>query len=80
MLYRRPDLMRRILDVTAAAVADYLNAQIAAGAQAVMIFDTWGGTLADGAYQQYSLRTMREVLGRLRREHEGARIPASLFT
>ncbi|WP_220810561.1 uroporphyrinogen decarboxylase, partial [Noviherbaspirillum aridicola] len=80
MLYQRPDLMRRILEVTAGAVADYLNAQIDAGAQAVMIFDTWGGTLADGVYQQYSLHYMNEVLGRLKREHEGARIPAILFT
>ena len=55
MLYARPDLLHRILKVNARAVADYLNAQIAAGAQAVMIFDTWGGALADGAYQEFSL-------------------------
>jgi uroporphyrinogen decarboxylase len=45
-----------------------------------MIFDTWGGVLADGVYQQFSLRYMREVLGRLKREHEGVKIPAIVFT
>jgi len=81
MLYDRPDLMRHILQVNAIAVADYLNAQIAAGAQAVMIFDTWGGALADGVYQQFSLHYMREVLQRLmKKEHEGAPIPAIVFT
>ena len=59
MLYARPDLMHRILDINAQAVAAYLNAQIEAGAQAVMIFDTWGGALADGAYQRFSLRLHR---------------------
>ncbi|HWT72534.1 MAG TPA: uroporphyrinogen decarboxylase [Oxalicibacterium sp.] len=80
MLYDRPELMRHVLQTNAIAVADYLNAQIAAGAQAVMIFDTWGGVLADGAYQQFSLHYMREVLQRLKREHDGARIPAIVFT
>ncbi|MEB0001268.1 uroporphyrinogen decarboxylase family protein, partial [Cryobacterium sp. RTS3] len=59
MLYDRPDLMHRILSINATAVAGYLNAQIAAGAQAVMIFDSWGGALADGAYQKFSLDYMR---------------------
>src|SRR6188472_4300427 len=58
MLYSRPDLMHHILAINAAAVADYLNAQIDAGAQAVMIFDSWGGALADGAYQAFSLQYM----------------------
>jgi uroporphyrinogen decarboxylase len=80
MLYQRPDLMHRILKTTVEAVAHYLNAQIEAGAQAVMVFDTWGGTLADGAYQQFSLHYMREVLQQLKREHEGERIPVILFT
>ncbi|MEO6363490.1 MAG: uroporphyrinogen decarboxylase family protein, partial [Caldimonas sp.] len=55
MLYARPDLMHRILAVNAETVASYLNAQIDAGAQAVMIFDSWGGVLADGAFQRFSL-------------------------
>jgi uroporphyrinogen decarboxylase len=80
MLYNRPDLMHHILKTNAAAVAVYLNAQIDAGAQAVMIFDTWGGALADGAYQQFSLNYMREVLSQLQREKDGVRIPAIVFT
>jgi uroporphyrinogen decarboxylase len=80
MLYNRPDLMHHILKTNAAAVAAYLNAQIEAGAQAVMIFDTWGGALADGAYQQFSLHYMREVLRQLKREKDGVRIPAIVFT
>ena len=80
LLYRRPDLMHRILAVTADAVAGYLNAQIEAGAQAVMIFDSWGGVLADGAFQAFSLAYTRRVLEQLRREHEGERIPRIVFT
>jgi uroporphyrinogen decarboxylase len=80
MLYARPDLLHRILAVNARAVADYLNAQIRAGAQAVMLFDTWGGALADGAYQQFSLAYLQDVVSRLIREHEGVRIPSIVFT
>ena len=80
MLYARPDLMHRILDINATAVAQYLNAQIDAGAQAVMIFDSWGGALADGAYQEFSLRYMERVLSQLQREKDGVRIPAIVFT
>ncbi|GGY28430.1 uroporphyrinogen decarboxylase [Pseudoduganella albidiflava] len=80
MLYSRPDLMHHILDINARAVAEYLNAQIEAGAQAVMIFDSWGGALADGAYQQFSLHYMQRVVAQLKREHDGARIPAIVFT
>ena len=80
MLYARPDLLHRILKVNARAVADYLNAQIAAGAQAVMIFDTWGGALADGAYQEFSLAYMSEVVSQLTRAHEGERVPSIVFT
>lgn len=80
MLYARPDLMHRVLDVTAQAVTQYLNAQIDAGAQAVMIFDSWGGALADGAYQAFSLAYMRKILAGLQREKDGVRIPAIVFT
>lgn len=80
MLYARPDLMMRILDVNARAVAAYLNAQIDAGVQAVMIFDTWGGALADGAYQRFSLRYVEQVMAALTRERDGARVPLIVFT
>jgi len=80
MLYDRPDLMRHILETNATAVAAYLNAQIDAGAQAVMIFDTWGGILADGIYQQFSLRYMQQVAQQLQREKDGARIPLIVYT
>jgi len=80
LLYARPDLMHRILAVNAEAVAAYLNAQIDAGAQAVMVFDSWGGVLADGAFQRYSLAYTQQVLARLKREHEGRRVPQIVFT
>ena len=80
MLYSRPDLLHRVLDVNARAVAAYLNAQIEAGAQAVMLFDTWGGALADGAYQTFSLAYLRQVVAQLKREHDGERVPSIVFT
>ena len=80
MLYARPDLMHRILDINARAVAAYLNAQIEAGAQAVMIFDTWGGALADGVYQRFSLDYIASVVRGLKRDHDGARVPVITFT
>ncbi len=80
MLYARPDLMHRMLAINADAVAMYLNAQIDAGAQAVMIFDSWGGVLADGAFQQFSLAYTARVLGQLKRSHAGVVIPRIVFT
>jgi len=80
MLYGRPDLLHRILAINARAVADYLNAQIEAGAQAVMLFDTWGGTLADGAFQEFSLAYLGEVVAGLRREVAGQPVPSIVFT
>jgi uroporphyrinogen decarboxylase len=75
MLYARPDLLHRILAVNAEAVALYLNEQIKAGAQAVMVFDSWGGVLADGAFQTFSLAYTQRVLQRLDRS-----VPAIVFT
>jgi uroporphyrinogen decarboxylase len=80
MLYGRPDLMERILAVNAQAVAAYLNAQIDAGAQAVMVFDSWGGVLADGAFQRFSLRYTQQVVQALQREKDGVPIPVIVFT
>ncbi|WP_269632253.1 uroporphyrinogen decarboxylase [Pelomonas sp. BJYL3] len=80
LMYSRPDLMHRILQVNADAVAQYLNTQIEAGAQAVMVFDSWGGVLADGMFQEFSLAYSRRVLAQVKTEHEGQRIPRILFT
>jgi len=80
MLYARPDLLHRILEVNAQAVTAYLNEQIRAGAQAVMVFDSWGGVLADGAFQRFSLTYTQRVVQGLLREHEGARVPVIVFT
>jgi len=81
MLYSRPDLMHRMLAVNADAVATYLNAQIDAGAQAVMIFDSWGGVLADGAFQDFSLEYTRRVLAQLKRTGtDGQIVPRIVFT
>ena len=80
MLYARPELLHHLLAVNADTVAAYLNAQIEAGAQAAMVFDSWGGVLADGAFQDFSLAYMKRVLRQLKREHEGQRIPHIVFT
>lgn len=80
MLYDRPELLHHILHINAQAVAAYLNAQIEAGAQAVQLFDTWGGMLAAGKYQTFSLAYMRQVISQLKREHEGRRVPVIVFT
>jgi uroporphyrinogen decarboxylase len=80
MLYSRPDLMHHMLQVNADAVAAYLNAQIDAGAQAVMIFDSWGGVLADGAFQQFSLAYTARVLAQLKRNQDGTVVPRIVFT
>ena len=81
LMYARPDLMHRILAINADSVAQYLNAQIDAGAQAVMIFDSWGGVLADGAFQQFSLEYTRRVLAQLQRTGpDGQDVPRIVFT
>jgi uroporphyrinogen decarboxylase len=80
LLHARPELLHRILEVNARAVTEYLNAQIEAGAQAVMIFDTWGGTLAHADYEPFSLAYSRKVLGSLKKQNEGRRVPSILFT
>jgi uroporphyrinogen decarboxylase len=80
MLYSRPDLLHHILDVNARSVTTYLNAQIEAGAQAVMVFDTWGGNLTSAGYEEFSLAYSRKVIAGLTKEHEGRRVPCLLFT
>ncbi|MEJ2214220.1 MAG: uroporphyrinogen decarboxylase [Gammaproteobacteria bacterium] len=80
MMFDRPDLMHQILSVTADSVTSYLNAQIAAGAQAVMIFDTWGGVLTPRDYQAFSLDYMQKIVNGLTREADGRKVPIILFT
>jgi uroporphyrinogen decarboxylase len=80
LLYTRPDLMHRILEVTTQAVTDYLNAQIEAGAQAVMLFDSWGGVLAEEAFKTFSLPYLARIVAGLRREAEGRIVPSIVFT
>ncbi len=81
LMYSRPDLMHRILAINADSVATYLNAQIDAGAQAVMVFDSWGGVLADGKFQEFSLAYTKRVLAQLQRtDAAGATIPRIVFT
>jgi uroporphyrinogen decarboxylase len=72
--------MHKLLDTTAKAVTAYLNAQIDAGAQAVQIFDTWGGMLTPRDYKEFSLRYMQQILDGLKRESEGRKVPVILFT
>ncbi|MGB5606000.1 MAG: uroporphyrinogen decarboxylase [Gammaproteobacteria bacterium] len=80
MLYNEPLLLHQVLDKLAVAVIGYLNAQIAAGVQAVMIFDTWGGVLTPPDYTEFSLRYMQQIIDGLTRTAEGRRVPVILFT
>jgi uroporphyrinogen decarboxylase len=80
LLFEYPDLMHELLDVTARSVGRYLNAQVAAGAQALMIFDTWGGILSHHHYEEFSLAHTRTIIEGLTREHEGRRVPVILFS
>jgi uroporphyrinogen decarboxylase len=80
MLYDRPELMHQLLSTVADSVTSYLNAQVAAGAQAVMIFDTWGGVLGPREYEQFSLAYMERIIQGLNRESEGRQVPVILFT
>ena len=80
MLYDRPDLMHHILSVTADSVTAYLNAQIESGAQAVMIFDSWGGGLSAAAYREFSLPYMQRIVAGLIKEKDGEKIPSIVFT
>ena len=80
MLYTQPELMHQLLDKLALSVIDYLNAQIASGAQAVQIFDTWGGVLSHGAYREFSLAYMEKIVKGLTKQSEGRPVPVILFT
>jgi len=80
MAYDKPVLMHALLALLADAVADYLSAQIRAGAQAVQIFDTWGGTLGAAAYKEFSLKYMQRIIARLPTEADGRTVPVIVFT
>lgn len=80
MMFSRPDLLEHILEINVQSVAAYLTEQAKAGAQALMIFDTWGGLLPDAWYQCMSLAAMQKVIALLPREHEGRKIPIIIFT
>ena len=80
LLYDRPDLLHHILDINAQSVIAYLNAQIEAGAQAVMIFDTWGGSLSAAAYKEFSLAYLQRIIAGLTKSRDGLRVPNIVFT
>ncbi len=80
LMFDRPDLMHQLLEKISQSVSQYVNAQIAAGAQAIMIFDTWGGALNTQNYLEFSLAYMKKIVDTITREHEGQRIPVVLFT
>jgi uroporphyrinogen decarboxylase len=80
MMYENPAALHQLLNILAKAVTAYLNAQIEAGAQAVMVFDTWGGVLTPQTYREFSLNYMQQIVSGLKREHDGQTIPVTLFT
>ncbi len=80
MLYDQPALMHKLLDILARTIIEYLNAQVDAGAQALMIFDTWGGVLTTRDYKEFSLRYMKQIIDGVKREKNGQRIPLVMFS
>lgn len=80
MLYDQPQLMHQLLDKLADTIIEYLNAQIEHGAQAVMIFDTWGGVLTTRDYKEFSLRYMQKIVDGLKRENDGRKVPVVMFS
>lgn len=80
MMYQQPEVLHALLTKLADAVTDYLNAQIRSGAQAVQIFDTWGGVLSPRSYEAFSLQYMRRIVSGLIKEHDGRQVPSIVFT
>ncbi|WP_198263856.1 uroporphyrinogen decarboxylase [sulfur-oxidizing endosymbiont of Gigantopelta aegis] len=80
MMFDEPQTMHKLLDTLAQSVISYLNAQIAAGAQAVMVFDTWGGVLTPRDYKEFSLRYMEQIVAGVTRENDGRTVPIVLFS
>jgi uroporphyrinogen decarboxylase len=80
MMYSDPITLHHLLDILADSIIEYLNAQIESGAQALMIFDTWGGVLSPRDYQEFSLNYMQKIVNGLVREADGRKVPVTLFT
>ncbi len=80
MAYARPELLHHILETNAQTIIQYLNAQIEAGAQAVMIFDSWGGALSHHAYEEFSLNYMKKIIAGLTKQADGRKVPCVMFT
>jgi len=80
MLFNEPELAHLLLSKITDSVVSYLNAQVAAGAQALMIFDTWGGSLSPEMYRNFSLQYMKDIVSRITRENDGRKVPVILFT
>ena len=80
LMFENPKHMHQLLDVLAETIIDYLNGQIESGADSVMIFDTWGGSLNKECYENFSLRYMQKIVGGIHRQYEGRTIPVTLFT
>ncbi|AGF46618.1 uroporphyrinogen decarboxylase [Candidatus Kinetoplastibacterium desouzaii TCC079E] len=80
MLYSRPDLLNRILEINTESVINYLNAQIDAGVQAIMLFDSWGGILSDDAFKRFSLIYNQKIFNSIKQRHDGKKIPIIHFT
>lgn len=80
LMYENPKHMHLLLDTLSDTIIDYLNAQIEAGADSVMVFDTWGGLLTQESYELFSLQYMKKIVDGVHREYEGKTIPITLFT
>ena len=80
LMFENPKHMHQLLDVLAETIIDYLNGQIESGADSVMIFDTWGGSLNKECYENFSLRYMQKIVAGIHRQYEGRTIPVTIFT
>ena len=80
MAFSEPEILHMLLDKLADSVISYLNAQIKAGAQSLMVFDSWGGVLSPRDYKEFSLTYMQKIVDGLIREYDGRKVPVTLFT
>ena len=80
MIYSDPESLHFLMDLLTIAITDYLNAQIDAGVQAVMLFDSWGGALSYASYRTFSLDYMQRIVAGLKKDAEGNKVPCIVFT